>query len=82
MEANDLEKGEQPLAKVIAQLKLKNSDLVEHSKEQLTHKMVAKGCKGRKLTLNAQLKILKALNASQSEKQFVLDDLFNYVGSK
>ena len=60
-------------------LNLKNSDLVERSTDQLIHKMVAKGRKGRQLTLNAQQKILKALNEAQAE-QFTLGDLFNYPG--
>lgn len=75
-----LEKGMQPLDRILLERKIQNTDLVEKSAEQLTHKMVAKGRKGRQLTLNAQLKILRALNACQSEKRFNLSDLFNYGG--
>ncbi len=74
------EKGLQPLDPILKELGLQNSDLVENSTEQLTHKMVAKGRKGRELTLNAQSKILHALNACQAEKIFKLADLFNYRG--
>ena len=63
--SDEMEKGTQPLEEVMIRLNLKNSDLVEKSTEQLTHKMVAKGRSGRRLTLNAQMKILKALNAAQ-----------------
>lgn len=76
----DMEKGVQPLDALMTKLNLKNSDLVEKSTDQLTHKMVAKGRKGRRLTLNAQLKIMKALNKIQSVKHYSLDDLFNYPG--
>ena len=72
--------GVQPLDEILGRLQIKNSDLVAHSAEQLTHKMVAKGRKGRRLTLNAQMKILKALRALLPEKEFALRDLFNYEG--
>ncbi len=75
-----MDKGPQPLDKLLNERGLKNSDLVEKSPDQLTFKMLAKGRKGRRLTLNAQLKILRALNACQSEKQYVHSDLFNYQG--
>jgi len=76
----EMELGPQPLDEILTALKLKNSDLVEKSTDQLTHKMVAKGRKGRRLTLNAQNKILRALNSAQSAKQYQLSDLFNYDG--
>jgi len=76
----DMDKGPQPLEKILLERGLKPHALVEKSTEQLTHKMVAKGCKGRRLTLNVQMKILNALNAVQSEKVYELKDLFNYRG--
>ncbi len=72
------EKGVQPLDGLLTQMGLKNSDLVSSSSEQLTHKMVARGRKGRKLTPNVQHKILNALNAVQKQKVFSIKDLFNY----
>ncbi len=69
--------GEQPLAKILAALSLKPHDLVAASTEQLTHKMVARAAKGRRLTPNAKLKVLKALNKA-SGKQYLPCDLFNY----
>ncbi len=76
----DMEKGVQPLDMILTELMLKNSALVEASRDQLTFKMVAKGRRGRRLTLNAQMKILNALNTCQSQKQFTLADIFNYQG--
>ncbi len=75
---DSMEKGVQPLDQILMQCGLQNSDLVEKSPDQLTHKMVAKGRKGRQLTLNAQLKILRALNACGLEKTYKLSELFNY----
>jgi len=69
--------GEQPLARLMAELGLKPHDLVAASSEQITHKMVSRGCKGRRLTRNVQGKLLRALNAA-SGKSFVMADLFAY----
>ena len=63
------------LEEIMTALGLKNNDLVKASTEQLTHKMVAKARKGKPLTPNVQMKILRALNASQNTKQFTLKDL-------
>ena len=68
----------QPLDALMTRLGLANSDLVGASARQLTHKMVQKGRMGRRLTPNAQMKILEALNALSPEKRFSLKDLFNY----
>jgi len=69
--------GEQPIARVMAAHGVKPHDLVQASTEQLTHKMVARACKGRRLTLNVQAKVLNALNAATG-KHYALTDLFNY----
>ncbi len=75
----DLERnlGEQPLARLMADLSLKSGDLVEASAGSLTYKMVVRACKGRRLTPNVQGKILRALNAATG-KEFALADLFTY----
>jgi len=39
--------------------------------------MVARACKGRRLTVNTKLKIRNALNAA-TEKQYSLKEIFNY----
>ena len=72
------ENGIQPLDALLTELKLKNSDVVEKSSEQLSHKVVAKARKGRRLTINAKHKILNALNVVQTQKTYKLTDLFNY----
>lgn len=81
----EMEKGVQPLDAVMTRLNVTNQNIVERSTEQLTFKVVAKGRKGRRITLNAQMKILTALNTwnalfgPEPEKPFVLKDLFNYA---
>jgi hypothetical protein len=69
--------GEQPVARLMREHGLKAHDLVAASPEQITHKMVARACKGRRLTLNTQSKVLRALNRATG-KNFTLGDLFNY----
>ncbi len=69
--------GEQPLAKIMLAHGLKTHDLVAASTEQITHKMVARAVKGRRLTPPVQEKILNALNIA-SKKEYTLKDLFNY----
>ena len=69
--------GAQPVAALLAELSLKPTDLVAASGEQLTHKMVARACKGRRLTPNVQAKVLRALN-SASGRQYKLAELFSY----
>ena len=69
--------GEQPLARLLTELGLKSHDLVAASTEQITHKMVQRGCKGRRLTKNVQGKLLRALNAA-SGKSYALADVFTY----
>jgi hypothetical protein len=73
------EHGTQPLDALMTRLGLSNHDLVSASKEQLTHKMVQKGRKGRYLTPNVKTKILNALhNAVPEDQRFAHRDLFNY----
>ncbi len=81
MMPEEMELGAQPLDEIMTKLGLSNADVVKASTEQLTHKMVAKGRKGRRLTMNVQSKILRALNAVNTENQFTLAQLFNYKGA-
>lgn len=69
--------GEQPIAGIMAQYKLKAHDIVAASTEQITHKMVSRAVKGRRLTPNVKLKILRAINKAAA-KNYSLKDLFNY----
>ena len=69
--------GPQPIAEVIAELGLKAHDLVAASTQQITHKMVARACKGRRLTDNSKRKILNAMNLA-TNKNYNMGELFNY----
>lgn len=69
--------GQQPITELMALYGLKAHDLVKSSTDQITHKMVGRALKGRRLTPNVQLKILKALNKAAG-KNHGLKDLFNY----
>ena len=82
-DANDeLERdlGEQPIAQLLVTLGISAHDLVAASSEQLTHKMVQRACKGRRLTPNVQLKIRNALN-QRTAGSYALGDLFTYGGA-
>ena len=69
--------GEQPIAKIMVELGLKPNDLVSNSTEQITHKMVSRAAKGRRLNSKIQYRILNALNKA-SGKEYALKDIFNY----
>jgi membrane-associated phospholipid phosphatase len=69
--------GPQPIAEVLRAHGLEAQDLVAASTEQLTHKMVARACKGRRLTANVQGKLRRALQIATGE-EFGLGDLFTY----
>lgn len=69
--------GEQPLARLMTERGLKPHDLVAASGEQLTHKMVSRACRGRRLTPRVQEKVLGALNRATGER-FAREDLFTY----
>ena len=70
--------GPQPIAAILTKLNLKSHDLVAAlPPQQLTHKMVSRACKGRKLTDKSKTKVLNALNLV-TKKDYTLSDLFNY----
>ncbi|MCB1124248.1 MAG: hypothetical protein KJT03_22040 [Verrucomicrobiae bacterium] len=69
--------GEQPIAAILLGHNLKPHDLVAASDEQITHKMVAKACKGRRLTKNVQAKVIRALNKAVGTC-YTKEELFNY----
>jgi hypothetical protein len=69
--------GPQPIAQIMAELGLKPHALVAASTEQLTHKMVSRACRGRRLTPNVKFKVLHALNRAAG-KTYAMDDLFTY----
>jgi len=82
----ELDLGTQPLDQIMLASALSNHDLVAASKDQLTHKQVAKGRKGRRLKRKIQEKILNALNnhtksvTPETGRVYSLPDLFNYKG--
>lgn len=77
--SEDIERnlGTQPIAQIMAERDLKAHDLVVASTEQITHKMIARACKGRRLTPHVQAKIRNALNAATGQ-QYALTELFTY----
>ncbi len=77
MIANEYEQGPQPIAGLMTKHNLKPHDLVAASTEQITHKMVSRACRGRKLSRRVQLKITNALNAA-TEQNYKLKDCFTY----
>ena len=69
--------GPQPIAELMQQLQLKPHDLVTASTEQLTHKMVSRAMKGRRLTINAKGIVQRAMNQATG-KSWTQSQLFNY----
>ena len=69
--------GEQPSRQIMLRENLKPHDLVEVSTEQITHRMVARAGKGRRLSPHIKIKVLNALNKA-ANKAYVLKELFNY----
>ena len=76
-DSDDRNHGPQPLADLLTRHGLKTHDLVAASTEQITHKMVARAVKGRRLTNNVQSKLQRVLNRLTGEN-YRLADLFNY----
>ena len=76
-EENERYFGPQPIADLMHQMQLKAHDLVEASTEQLTHKMVARAVKGRRLTNNTKGIVQRAMNQATGHV-YKLVQLFNY----
>ncbi len=69
--------GEQPLTAILSAEGISHHQLVAGSPEPITHKMVTRACKGRRLTGHSQRKIQAAVN-KVTKKTFRVSDLFNY----
>lgn len=69
--------GPQPLGDIMAQHALDAKALVAASTEQITHKMVARAVKGRRLTRGVMDKIVRALSAA-AERDYTAGELFTY----
>lgn len=76
---SDIERnlGEQPLARLMEQHGLKAHDLVAKSPVPISHKMVARACKGRRLTSHSKNLICDAMNCATAMR-FTPKDLFTY----
>ena len=77
MSDTDYNVGPQPVEDILNKHNLSHHDVVAASTEQITHKMVTRACKGRKLSRRVQLKLLRAVN-TVAETDYKLKDLFNY----
>ena len=73
--------GVQPIAQILEDEGFTAKDLVKSSKVLITHKMVSRACKGRRLSSNVRVKVLQALEAA-SGKSYKLGELFNYLKPK
>lgn len=72
--------GLQPLDRILIDNELTNHTLVAASTEMITHKMVQRARKGRRLTRNTQEKVLRALNNALPQRKFEQSEVFTYVG--
>ena len=70
--------GPQPIGELLQRHGLKPHDLVAASSEQLTHKMVARAVKGRRLSANAMGKVVRALNR-RAGSAYEPAELFTYA---
>jgi len=73
--------GLQPLDSIMSEAGLTNHAVVAASNEFLTHKVVQKARKGRKLTRRTQDKILRALNKISEGRSYQREHIFNYHGT-
>ena len=69
--------GEQPIARIMKDNAMVARDLVNVSTQHITHKMVSRACKGRRLTPNVKSKIRDALNTA-TDKTYSMEELFTY----
>ena len=70
--------GTQPIGDLLERHGLSAHDLVAASEVPMTHKMVARAVKGRRLTRNTQTIVCNALNRAAGTS-YALADLFNYA---
>jgi hypothetical protein len=72
--------GAQPLDRLMEEAGLLNHVLVAASGEFLTHKVVQKARKGRRLTRRTQDKVVRALNQAAA-RTYQREHVFNYEGT-
>jgi len=73
--------GAQPLDRLMEETGLTNHALVAASGESLTHKVVNKARKGRRLTRRTQEKVVRALHRATGNATWTREAVFNYEGS-
>lgn len=76
-EAIERELGEQPLAGLLREHGLTGHDLVVASAKPITHKLIHRAAKGRRLTHHSKMLVLDAYNRATGESAS-LADLFTY----
>jgi len=80
MSHDEMNCGPQPLDALLDELGVKNHALVAASEEHLTHKVVQKGRKGRRLTRHSASKIARALDkVAPKETPWMPGELFSYL---
>ena len=79
--------GAQPIDALMAEHNLSNSSVVEASPQPITHKMINKARRGRRLSRKVQTKVLDAFNQAMTKIHpgedtpcYTFQDLFNYDG--
>lgn len=79
MNKEELERnlGEQPLKTIMDQYELSAKDLLSASCVPMTHKLVARACKGRRLTNRSKKTVLEALQLA-TDHVYTMKDIFNY----
>ncbi len=74
--------GTQPIDAVMEEHTLKNHDIMQMNRGGLTHKMVQKARKGRRLKPNIKVRVTEALNAALKQRgvetKYGVGQLFNY----
>ena len=79
MNKDELEKnlGEQPLKIILEGNELSAKDLIAASRVPMTFKLVARACKGRRLTNRSKKTVLEALQLA-TDHVYTMKDIFNY----
>lgn len=69
--------GEQPIMAIMEERGLRAKDLLAASPVPMTHKLVARACKGRRLTNHSKKVVLEALQLA-CDHIYTMKDVFNY----
>ena len=69
--------GEQPLARMMHERGLSNHDVVAASARPITHKLVMRAARGRRLTVHSKALVVEAFNRATGGS-FRAADLFDY----